>query len=150
MFLSSTTTDEERMFSLEYEIETIYYLENPETEQITFATGSQLRYDDIIKDVFGVASIHDLPMMIQYNKGFQSCICKSNGVTEDEITLEMIVRIASKLDLLRLKEQYTENQSIPTEENSSMPCPFDSTIKLQEGIFQWDDKHSAYHIVKTS
>jgi hypothetical protein len=150
MFLLSTTTDEERMFSLEYEIETIYYLENPETEQIAFATGSQLRYEDIIKDVFGVASIHDLPMMIQYNKGFQSCICKSHGVTEHEITLEMIVRIASKIDLLQLKEQNTENNSAPAEENSSMSCPFDSTIKLQEGIFQWDDEHSTYNIVKKS
>ncbi|MCQ6274923.1 hypothetical protein JMM81_08095 [Bacillus sp. V3B] len=135
---------------MEYEIETIYYLENPETEQITFATGSQLKYDDIIKDVFGVASIHDLPMMIQYNKGFQSCICKNHGVMENEITLEMILRIASKVDLLQLEKQYIENQSIPSQENSSMPCPFDSTIKLQEGIFQWNDKDSTYNIVRTS
>ena len=98
------------MFYLEYEVETIYYLENPETDQVTFATGSQLRYEDIVKNVFGVASIHDLPMMIQYNKSFQSSICKSHGVTENEVKLEMVLRIASKMDLLQLKKQYLDDQ----------------------------------------
>ena len=133
------------MFSLEYEIETVYYLENPETEKITFATGSQLRYEDTIKDVFGVASIHDLPMMIQYNKGFQSCICKSHGIKENEITLEMIVRIASKMDLLEFKNKVISEKC--TDENSTseeITCPFDSVIRLQEGIFKWDEDNCSY------
>ena len=142
------------MFYLEYEVETIYYLENPETDQVTFATGSQLRYEDIVKNVFGVASIHDLPMMIQYNKGFQSSICKSHGVTENEVKLEMVLRIASKMDLLQLKKQYLDDQkndqSAPLEEDRLMSCPFDSTIRLQEGIFQWNDDNSSYNMVTTS
>lgn len=86
------------------EIETIYYLENPEKDLKTLATGSQLKYDDIIKDVFGVASIKDLPMMIQYNKSFQDSICSSKGVSENEITLEMVLRIASEMELLQLRK----------------------------------------------
>lgn len=139
------------MFSLSYEIETIYYLANPETDQIAFATGSQLRYEDIIKDVFGVASIHDLPMMIQYNKNFQTSICKYFGVMENEITLEMIVRVATKIDLLQLKKQYEEElQPLSAEGNRTIQCPFDTTIRLQEGIFQWDEEDSSYNLVKTS
>ena len=142
------------MFYLEYEVETIYYLENPETDQVTFATGSQLRYEDIVKNVFGVASIHDLPMMIQYNKSFQSSICKSHGVMENEVKLEMVLRVASKMDLLQLKKQYLDNQqndqSALIEENSLCPCPFDSMIRLQEGIFKWNDENSSYHMVTTS
>ncbi len=142
------------MFYLEYEVETIYYLENPETDQVTFATGSQLRYEDIVKNVFGVASIHDLPMMIQYNKSFQSSICKSHGVMENEVKLEMVLRVASKMDLLQLKKQYLDNQqndqSALIDENSLCPCPFDSMIRLQEGIFKWNDENSSYHMVTTS
>jgi len=26
-------------------------------------------------------------------------------------------------------------------------CPFDATIKLQEGIFQWDDSNFSYNAV---
>lgn len=141
----------ERMFSLNYDIETIYYLANPETDQITFATGSQLRYEDIIKDVFGVASIHDLPMMIQYNKSFQTSICKYFGVAENEITLEMIVRVASKIDLLQLKKQYEEQPlQVSQEESGMIPRPFDTVIRLQEGIFQWDEEHSSYNLVETT
>ena len=51
-------------------------------------------------------------MMIQYNKGFQSSICKSHGVMENEITLEMILRVASKIDLLHLKKQYMNNNKM--------------------------------------
>ncbi len=141
----------ERMFSLNYEIETIYYLANPETDQIAFATGSQLRYEDIIKDIFGVASIHDLPMMIQYNKNFQSSICSYFGVMENEITLEMIVRVATKIDLLELKNQYEEQlKQVSVEGNGTNTPPFDTMIRLQEGIFQWDEEHSSYNLVKTT
>lgn len=130
------------MFLLEYEIETVYYLENPETEKITFATGSQLRYEDIIKDVFGVASIHDLPMMIQYNKGFQTSLCKSLGIKENEITLEMILRVASKADMRSFREHYLEDPA-----NEDKACPFESVIRLQEGVFQWDEEECSYNLV---
>jgi hypothetical protein len=133
------------MFFLDYEIETVYYLENPETEQIRFATGSQLRYEDIIKDVFGVASIHDLPMMIQYNKGFQTCLCKSHGIKENEITLEMILRVATKMDLHKFREDYVNNP-----DNDDKPCPFEAMIRLQEGIFKWDEEEGSYNPVKNN
>lgn len=126
------------------EVETVYYLENPETEKIAFATGTQLRYDDIIKDVFGVACINDLNMMIQYNKNFQSYICQSNGVLEDEITLEMILRVATKIDLLELKKKMVDQY----QSEELIPRPFDSMIRLQEGIFEWDEKDSSYNFVK--
>nr|WP_295970746.1 hypothetical protein [uncultured Bacillus sp.] len=133
------------MFFLDYEIETVYYLENPETEQITLATGSQLRYEDIIKNVFGVASINDLPMMIQYNKGFQTSLCKSHGIQENEISLEMILRVASKLDLRDFREQYFKE--INKEE---LTCPFESIIRLQEGIFKWNEKECSYTLVESN
>ncbi len=136
---------------MSYDIETIYYLANPETDQFAFATGSQLRYEDIIKEIFGVASIHDLPMMIQYNKSFQTSICKYFGVLENEINLEMIVRVATKMDLLQLKKQSEEQrQQMDEDGEHNISCPFDSVIRLQEGIFQWDDEHSSYNLVKTT
>jgi len=139
---------------LEYEIETIYYLENPETDKSAFATGSQLQYEDIIKDVFGVACLHDLSMMIQYNKGFQSCICENYGVSENEIKLDLVLRVASKLDLFQLKSQLLETlnkqETFSDSKQVSVPRPFDHMIRLQEGIFKWDDHSSAYQIVKTA
>lgn len=133
------------------EIETIYYLENPERDLKTFATGSQLKYDDIIKDVFGVASIKDLPMMIQYNKSFQDSICSSKGVSENEITLEMVLRIASKMELLQLRKKYVDQ--IDNGENLELqesPFPFDPIIRLREGIFKWDQKTFSYDMVRIS
>ena len=134
---------DERM-SYQLEIETIYYLENPETDHSAFATGSQLKYEDIIKDVCGVACIHDLSMMIQYNKGFQTSICKNLGISEDEIKLDLLLRIASKIDLLQLREKLTSEVSNP----SKLSCPFDSLIRLQEGIFEWDNEQSTYRKVQ--
>ena len=87
---------------MELKIDTIYYLENPEEGISKFATGSQLRYGDIVKEVFGVADINDLLMMIQYNKSFQECICKAHGITEDQINLDLIFRVASNQDLQQL------------------------------------------------
>jgi hypothetical protein len=132
-------------------IETVYYLENPEKNFRTFATGSQLRYDDIIKDVFGVACINDLPMMIKYNKSFQDSICLSHGVQENEITLEMVIRVASKIEMQQLRTKYID-QHLNTEENQSedIPCPFHPMIRLQEGIFSWDEENFSYTQVKTS
>lgn len=139
---------------LEYEIETIYFLENPETHKTAFATGSQLQYEDIIKDIFGVACLHDLSMMIQYNKGFQTCICENYGVSEHEIKLELVLRVASKMDLLQLRsklleDQNSDEQDIKTDKES-ISCPFDTTIRLQEGIFKWDNHASTYQQIKTA
>ena len=92
-------------------IETIYYLENPEKELIRFATGSQLRYEDIIKDVFGVACMNDLPMMIKYNKSFQDSICTKRGVKENEISLEMVLHVASKNELLQFKKHVADQNN---------------------------------------
>ena len=139
---------------MKYEVETIYFLENPETKKTAFATGSQLQYEDIIKDVFGVVCLHDLSMMIQYNKGFQSCICESYGVSEAEVTLDLVLRIATKTDLLQLKNQLVEgsiNDEISSlNDNALISRPFDTMIRLQEGIYKWDDNSSAYQIVKTA
>ncbi|WP_428908230.1 hypothetical protein [Niallia sp. Krafla_26] len=139
---------------MEYEIETIYYLRNPETAQTAFATGSQLQYEDIIKDVFGVACLHDLSMMIQFNKGFQSSICDSYGVSENEVKLDMVLRVATKMDLQQLRTQLLEEskttESPSSNDNISIPCPFDTMIRLQEGIFKWDQNKSAYQMIKTA
>jgi hypothetical protein len=91
------------MFRLEINGKTIYYLENPESGISKIATGLQLKYEDTIKDVFGVADLKDLLMMLKYNKGFQESICKTHGVGEKEITLDLIFRIASKNDLIQQK-----------------------------------------------
>jgi hypothetical protein len=139
---------------MEKTIETVYFLENPEKNIIKFATGTQLRYEDVIKEVFGVACINDLHMMIQYNKSFQTSICNSHGISEKKITLDKVIRIASKMDMLMLKKQLMDQKSnsieddVPLEGNFSISRPFDSTIMLQEGIFRWDDANFSYNAVK--
>ena len=135
-------------------IETVFFLENPEKNIIKFATGTQLRYEDVIKEVFGVACINDLNMMIQYNKSFQTSICNSHGISEKKITLDKILRVASKLDMLHLKKElmFQKNNELddtPVDGDLSISCPLDSTIKLKEGIFQWDDSNFSYNAVKT-
>jgi hypothetical protein len=134
-------------------IETVYFLENPEKDIIKFATGAQLRYEDVIKEVFGVACINDLHMMIQYNKSFQNCICNTHGISEQKITLDRILRVASKMDMLQFKKQLMDQKrnnmdEEPLEGDLSIQRPFDSIIKLQEGIFQWDDTNFSYNAVK--
>src|SRR5216117_10017 len=115
------------------QIETIYYLENPEEGVKKCVTESQLRYEDIIKDIFGVALVSDLPIMIQYNKKFQECICNANKITTNQISLDMIFRVASKSDLLEFKKEYLADENNNEE---IVPLRFDSIIKLTEGIFK--------------
>ncbi|WHX98386.1 hypothetical protein [Neobacillus sp. DY30] len=121
------------------EIDTIYILENPEKNIIKFATGYQLKYDDTIKDVFGVACINDLEMMIQFNKPFQDSICANKNISVKNLSLNQVIRIASKKELLQLRVELLEQSG-----NLSIPCPFDSVIQLQEGIFRWDEQNSSY------
>lgn len=137
---------------MENTIETVYCLENPEKNIIKFATGTQLRYEDIIKEVFGVACINDLHMMLQYNKSFQTSICNTFGISEKKITLDKIIRVASKTDMLRLRNQLIEEQKnspddMEIEADTSLQRPFDSIIKLQEGLYQWDDANFSYSAV---
>lgn len=111
---------------------------------VKFATDYQLRYDDIIKEVFGVACLNDLSMMIQFNKSFQDSICKKDGITADKISLNCVIRIASRSELLQLKNQIladTEQNQAPA---ATIPCPFDNIIQLKDGIYQWDEEHSHY------
>jgi hypothetical protein len=137
---------------LSNEIETVYILENPEKNLVKFATSYQLRYDDIIKEVFGVACLNDVYMMIQYNKSFQESICKRNGTNDNKVSLDQIIRIASKNELNQLKEQLIHelelDQEIEPANEVSITCPFDSTIQLKEGIFKWDETNSCYNSVK--
>jgi hypothetical protein len=121
------------------EIDTIYILENPEKNITKFATGYQLKYDDTIKDVFGVACLNDLEMMIQFNKPFQDSICTSKNITVKSLSLKQVIRIASKKELLQLREQLLEQLG-----ELPIPRPFDSVIQLQEGIFRWDEQNSSY------
>jgi hypothetical protein len=121
------------------QIDTIYILENPEKNIIKFATGYQLKYDDIIKDVFGVACLNDLQMMIQFNKPFQDSICTSKSINLNEITLKQVIRIASRNELLQLRDRLMDQLG-----NLPIPRPFDTTIQLQEGIFHWDETNSLY------
>ncbi|WP_462413367.1 hypothetical protein [Neobacillus sp. Marseille-QA0830] len=125
-------------------IETIYILENPEKNIVRFATDYQVRYEEIIKEVFGVACISDLHMMLRFNKGFQESVCKRSGVKEKNISLDCVIRVASKEELLQLKEQLSETNQSLENNGPSIHCPFDSVIQLSDGIFQWDDHHSAY------
>lgn len=128
------------------QIETIYYLENPEAGIKKFVTESQLKFENIIKDVFGVAFINDLQMMIQYNKKFQEAICKAKHVTEDEISLDMIFRVASKEDLEEFKKEYIKTREA---NGPQMPVPpFNKVIHLHDGIFQWDDHDFSYIKIK--
>lgn len=123
------------------QIETIYCLENPEEGVKKCVTATQLKYNDIIKEVFGVALVSDLPIMIQYNKKFQESICHANQITSSQICLEMIFRIASKSDLQEYKNEYLALQSSEAE---IVPPPFDPVIKLNEGVFQWNENNSSY------
>jgi hypothetical protein len=128
-------------YSVAMQIETIYYLENPEDGVKKWVTESQLKYENIIKDVFGVALVSDLPIMIQYNKKFQECICNANKITANQISLDMIFRIASKSDLLEYKKEYLTDT---TNAEEITPPPFDPVIKLTEGIFKWNENNSSY------
>lgn len=132
-------------------VETIFILENPGKNIVKFATDYQLRYNDIIKEVFGVACLNDVSMMIQFNKSFQQSICEKYGISENKVSINQIIRVASRDELHRLKKQLIEdrkqnNQLYP--ENESIPCPFDSIIKLKEGIFEWDEADCSYYKVK--
>lgn len=124
---------------MENQIDTIYILENPEKNVIKFATGYQLKYDDIIKDVFGVACLNDLEMMIQFNKPFQDSICANKKINVNKISLNAVLRVASKTELLQLRNELLDEVG-----NLPIPRPFDSVIKLQEGIFHWDETKSTY------
>nr|WP_263328560.1 hypothetical protein [Neobacillus sp. Marseille-Q6967] len=121
-------------------IETIYILENPEKNITQFATGYQLRYDDIIKDVFGVACMNDVHMMIQFNKSFQESICKRDHIHENNLSIDRVIRVATKNELLQLRDQLMGEQG----NSANIPCPFDAVIKLQDGIFKWDENNSSY------
>ncbi|MCM3567655.1 hypothetical protein [Neobacillus mesonae] len=126
------------------QIEKIYILENPERNITKFATDYELRYDDIIKDVFGVACLNDLNMMIQFNKSFQESICLKNGITEKNLSLKRVVRVASREELLQLKDEMIQNLQQNQGLESSIPCPFDSVIQLQDGIYKWDAENCTY------
>lgn len=128
-------------------IETIYILENPEKNLVKFVTDYQLRYDDVIKEVFGVACLNDLNMMIQFNKSFQDSICMRNGIDAKKISIHCIVRIATKNELLQLKEQMMTDLAQTQNSVFTIPCPFDSVIQLKDGVFKWDDEHSTYILV---
>jgi hypothetical protein len=134
-------------YKVSVQIETIYYLENPEDGVKKWVTASQLKYENIIKDVFGVALVSDLPIMIQYNKKFQESICGANHVTTNQISLDMIFRIASKNDLLEYRNEYLAEKNNEAELTSP---PFDPVIKLNEGIFRWNENNSSYIQVKTN
>lgn len=125
-------------------IESVYILENPEKSITQFATGYQLRYEDIIKEVFGVACIQDVQMMIQFNKGFQTSILKRDHINEQNLSIDRIIRVATKTELLQLRKQLLEKQ----ENESNIPCPFAAMIILQDGIFKWDASNSSYISVK--
>lgn len=81
-------------------------------------------------------------LMMQYNKGFQTSLCKSHGVKEDEISLEMILRVASKMDLRKYREQYFNDGA-----NEAKKCPFETVIRLQEGVFKWNEEDCTYNLV---
>lgn len=154
MFNLDKTYRKKGCYSLNQTIETVYLLENPQRDIVKLATGTQLKYDDIIKEVFGVACLNDLQMMIQYNKSFQECICDRYSISENKITLDRIIRVASSMDLLKYKNQLLANNTNETESSletdSSISCPFDSIINLQEGIFSWDEGNSSYNSIKPS
>lgn len=128
-------------------IETVYIMENPEKNIIKFATDHQLRYNDIIKEVFGVACLNDLSMMIQFNKNFQDSICKRYGISENQISLNRIIHVASKNELHKLKVQLAGNDDQSHVYSGTVPRPFDTLIKLQEGIFKWDESDCSYRLV---
>jgi hypothetical protein len=123
------------------QIQTIYCLENPEDGVKKCVTEAQLKYENIIKDVFGVALVSDLPIMIQYNKKFQESICHANQVSSSQINLNMIFRIASKSDLLEYRKKFVANNEYNAEIISP---PFDPVIKLSDGIFEWNKRDSSY------
>ena len=128
------------------QIEKIYYLENPEVGIKQFATETQIRFESIIKDVFGVAFIGDLPMMIHYNKKFQECVSKANNIPENEITLDLVFRLATKNDLIPLRAFYLQQKEIEESQKGehTVTPPFDHVIQLHEGIFEWCDKDDSY------
>ncbi|MEH7255214.1 hypothetical protein V7111_24210, partial [Neobacillus niacini] len=66
-------------------------------------------------------------------------ICTNKEINVNKISLTTILRIASKTELLQLRNELLEEVG-----NLPIPRPFDSVIKLQEGIFHWDETNSTY------
>jgi hypothetical protein len=135
-------------------IETIYYLENPQHHVVKYASITQLKYESIVKDVFGVVCVNDIKKMLRYNKGFRQSVCEARGIEEDEITLDMIFRVASKDDLILLKNSLINknlhDESIPDDQVTIISCPFNLIIQLQDGIYQWDEEKCSYEKLKTT
>ncbi|MBM4762009.1 hypothetical protein [Bacillus sp. B15-48] len=126
-------------------IEKIYYLQNPESGIEKIASETEVKYENVIKDVFGVAFIEDLSKMIRYNKKFQEYICKANNIKEQEITMEMVIRLATKKDLLPIRMNYIN--MINQQQSRKSPPPFSTTIQLHEGVFNWNEKECSYDLV---
>ncbi|MFQ6582984.1 hypothetical protein [Priestia megaterium] len=123
-------------------VETIYYLENPQRDISTYASTTQLTVESVVKDVFGVACVADIKIMLQYNKEFRKSISQLHNAMDDDLTLEMVFRIASKEDLLRFKKSLLESSLDDTE--ASVDCPFSTTIQLQDGRYTWNESTSVY------
>jgi hypothetical protein len=77
--------------------------------------------------------------MIQFNKPFQDSICNSKSINVNELSLKQVIRIASRNELLQLRDRLMEQLG-----DLPIPRPFDTTIQLQEGIFHWDETNSLY------
>lgn len=123
-------------------VETIYYLENPQRNISTYASTTQLTVESVVKDVFGVACVADIKIMLQYNKEFRKSISQLHNAMDDDLTLEMVFRVASKEDLLRFKKSLLESSLNDAE--TSIDCPFSATIQLQDGRYTWNESTSVY------
>ncbi|MFP7735416.1 hypothetical protein ACLHDF_18740 [Priestia aryabhattai] len=130
------------MLITRHPVETIYYLENPQRNISTYASTTQLTVESVVKDVFGVACVADIKIMLQYNKEFRKSISQLHNAADDDLMLEMVFRVASKEDLLRFKKSLLESSLNDTE--TSIECPFSATIQLQDGRYTWNESTSVY------
>src|SRR6478735_3803717 len=94
------------------------------------------------KEVLGVACVADIKIMLQYNKEFRKSISQLHNAMDDDLTLEMVFRVASKEDLLRFKKSLLESSLDDAE--TSIDCPFSATIQLQDGRYTWNESTSVY------
>ncbi|MGG3542514.1 hypothetical protein ABES09_17000 [Priestia megaterium] len=128
-------------------VETIYYLENPQRDISTYASTTQLTVESVVKDVFGVACVADIKIMLQYNKEFRKSISQLHNAMDDDLTLEMVFRIASKEDLLRFKKSLLESSLDDAE--TSIDCPFNCKTVVIRGMNPLPctkNKKNAFHL----
>jgi hypothetical protein len=138
-------------------IATLYYLENPMTG-ISFLTSEEHLQgeSEVVKDVFGISYVEDIPAMLCNNQKFRESVRKHYKLRKNRVLLKHIFRRATIDDLVNLLNyitndfirSITQDDSDEDAEVTPFPPPFSKLIRLEDGIYQWDYERGCYEKVE--